>query len=145
MSGGSLAQLLTQTAARHGDRIALKLDDAELSYAAFEEGATRVAGLLKDRGLQPGDRVGLMLPNVPYFPVIYYGILRAGGVVVPMNVLLKGREVTFYLTDPGARVLLAWHDFAAPAQEGAEEAGADPVIVKPGEFEALLADAPRAP
>src|SRR3954449_5682803 len=107
MSGGSLAQLLTQTAARHGDRTALKLDDAELSYAAFEEGASRVAGLLEDRGLRPGDRVGLMLPNVPYFPVVYYGILRAGGVVVPMNVLLKGREVTFYLTDPGAEYLFA--------------------------------------
>src|SRR3954452_11601766 len=145
MSGASLAQLLTQTAARHGDRVALKLDDAELSYAAFDEGATRVAGLLKDRGVQPGDRVGLMLPNVPYFPVIYYGILRAGGVVVPMNVLLKGREVTFYLSDPEAKVLFAWHDFAAAAEEGAEEAGAEAIIVKPGEFEALLGDAPRAP
>jgi long-chain acyl-CoA synthetase len=145
MSGGSLAQLLTQTAARHGDRTALKLQDAELSYAAFDEGASRVAGLLKDRGVQPGDRVGLMLPNVPYFPVVYYGILRAGGVVVPMNVLLKGREVTFYLTDPAAKVMFAWHDFAAAAQEGAGEAGAEAIIVKPGEFEAVLADAPRAP
>src|SRR3954453_4995486 len=145
MSGGSLAQLLTETAARHGDRTALKLDDAELSYAAFEGGASRVAGLLKDRGVKPGDRVGLMLPNVPYFPVVYYGILRAGGVVVPMNVLLKGREVTFYLSDPEAKVLFAWHDFAAAAEEGAEEAGAEAIIVKPGEFEALLAEAPRAP
>ena len=42
-----------------------------------------------------------MLPNVPYFPIAYYGVLRAGGVVVPMNVLLKGREVGFYLEDPG--------------------------------------------
>src|SRR3954453_19151198 len=145
MSGGSLAQLLTKTAVRHGERTALKLDDAELTYAAFQEGASRVAGLLKDRGVKPGDRVGLMLPNVPYFAVIYYGILRAGGVVVPMNVLLKGREVTFYLTDPEAKVLFAWHDFAAPAQEGAQEAGAEAIIVAPGEFEARLADAPRAP
>jgi long-chain acyl-CoA synthetase len=145
MSGASLAQLLTETAARHRERVALKLDDAELTYAAFDEGASRVAGLLKDRGVQPGDRVGLMLPNVPYFPVIYYGILRAGGVVVPMNVLLKGREVTFYLTDPEAKVLFAWHDFAAAAEEGAKEAGAEAIIVAPGEFEARLADAPRAP
>src|SRR3954454_966140 len=145
MSGGSLAQLLTETAARHGDRIALRLDDAELNYTAFQEGASRVAGLLKDRGVQPGDRVGLMLPNVPYFPVIYYGILRAGGVVVPMNVLLKGREVTFYLTDPEAKILFAWHDFAAAAREGAKEAGAEAIVVKPGEFEKLLAGAPSAP
>src|SRR4051795_2234515 len=137
MSGASLAQLLTQTAARHGDRTALKLDDAELSYAAFEEGASRVAGLLEDRGLRPGDRVGLMLPNVPYFPVVYYGILRAGGVVVPMNVLLKGREVKFYLEDPDAKLVFAWHDFAEAAESGASEAGAEAIIVKPGEFEEL--------
>src|SRR4051812_6797083 len=145
MSGASLAQLLTETAARHRERVALKLDDAELTYTAFDEGASRVAGLLRERGVQPGDRVGLMLPNVPYFPVIYYGILRAGGVVVPMNVLLKGREVSFYLTDPGAKHLFAWQDFAAAAQQGAEEAGAEAIVVKPGEFERLLADAPSTP
>src|SRR3954471_13232598 len=145
MSGASLAQLLTETAARHRERVALKLDDAELTYAAFDEGASRVAGLLKDRGVAPGDRVGLMLPNVPYFPVIYYGILRAGGVVVPMNVLLKGREVNFYLSNPGAKHLFAWHDFAAAAQEGAEQAGAEAIIVAPGEFERLLEQAPSTP
>src|SRR3954463_16798188 len=141
----NLAQQLTDTAARHGDRSALKLDDAELTYAAFDEGASRVAGLLKSKGVEPGDRVGLMLPNVPYFPVVYYGILRAGAVVVPMNVLLKGREVTFYLTDPGAKHLFAWHDFSSPAQEGAAEAGAEVIVVAPGEFERLLGDAEPAP
>ena len=49
--------------------------------------------------MRPGDRIGVMLPNVPYFAVVYYGILRAGGVVVPMNVLLKEREVAYYLGD----------------------------------------------
>src|SRR3954469_1514286 len=141
----SLAQQLTDTAARFGDRPALKLDDAALDYAAFDESASRVAGLLRERGVGPGDRVGLMLPNVPYFPVIYYGILRAGGTVVPMNVLLKGREVNFYLEDPGAKHLFAWHEFADAAREGAEQAGAEAIIVAPGEFEQLLADAPSAP
>ena len=79
-----------------------------------------------------------MLPNVPYFPVVYYGVLRAGGVVVPMNVLLKGREVRFYLEDPGAKLLVAWHDFAEAAEAGAEEAGVECILVKPGEFEQLL-------
>src|SRR3954469_24709860 len=141
----SLAQQLTDTAARHGDRTALRLDDAVLTYEAFSEAASRVAGLLRERGVEPGDRVGLMLPNVPYFAVIYYGILRAGAVVVPMNVLLKGREVNFYLSDPGARHLFAWHDFAAPAREGAQVTGAEAIVVAPGEFEELLAGAPSAP
>ena len=79
-----------------------------------------------------------MLPNVPYFPVVYYGVLRAGGVVVPMNVLLKGREVAFYLEDSGAKLLFAWHEFDEAAQSGAEEAGAEVIDVKPGEFEQLV-------
>ena len=84
-----------------------------------------------------------MLPNVPYFAVVYYGILRAGAVVVPMNVLLKGREVEFYLEDPEAKVLFAWHDFAEAAEAGAEQAGAECILVKPGEFEKLLGAAPE--
>src|SRR3954454_2298861 len=140
----SLAQLLTETAGRHGERPALKLDDSVVNYAVLNEGATRIAGLLKEKGLQPGDRVGIMLPNVPYFGIVYYGILRAGGVVVPMNVLLKGREVAFYLKDSGAKHLFAWHDFGEAAQAGAEEAGAEAVLVKPGEFEQLVMNAPRS-
>jgi fatty-acyl-CoA synthase len=85
-----------------------------------------------------------MLPNVPYFAVVYYGILRAGGVVVPMNVLLKGREVAFYLSDSGAKIVFAWHDFGEAAQTGAEEAGSEAILVRPGEFEQLVMDAPRA-
>ena len=138
----SLAQLLTETAGRHGDRPALKLDDNVLTYGTLGQGASRIAGILRDRGLQPGDRVGVMLPNVPYFAIVYYGVLRAGGVVVPMNVLLKGREVGFYLSDSGARHIFAWHDFAQAAEEGAQEAGAEVIPVKPGEFEQLLAGAP---
>src|SRR3954467_3580786 len=138
----NLAHLLTESAARHADRPALKLDDTILSYATLDEGASHVAGLLKDRGLQPGDRVGVMLPNVPYFGVVYYGVLRAGGVVVPMNVLLKPREVEFYLSDSGAKHLVGWHEFAQPAEEGAQAAGADAIMVKPGEFEQPLPGAP---
>jgi long-chain acyl-CoA synthetase len=67
-----------------------------------------MAGLLAARGVEPGDRVGIMLPNVPYFAVVYYGILRAGGVVVPMNVAAQGPRGGFYLEDPGeAAVRLA--------------------------------------
>jgi long-chain acyl-CoA synthetase len=80
-----------------------------------------------------------MLPNVPYFAVVYYGILRAGGVVVPMNVLLKEREVAYYLSDPEARLLFAWHQFADAAHAGSDRAHADCLLVEPGDFESLLA------
>src|SRR4051812_21418241 len=107
--GSNLATILTDTASKFGDRPAVKLDDAVFNYTLLDEASARVASMLKAMGLQQGDRVGIMLPNVPYFPVAYYGVLRAGGVVVPMNVLLKAREVGFYLEDPGAKFVFAWH------------------------------------
>jgi long-chain acyl-CoA synthetase len=140
----NLARLLVETAERFGDRIAIKLDDAEVSYSMLDDSSARFAGLLKSKGFAPGDRVGIMLPNVPYFAIAYYGTLRAGGVVVPMNVLLKGRETAFYLTDPGAKHIVAWHDFLDAAQAGADEAGAEVIPVKPGEFEQVLGQAEPA-
>ena len=86
-----------------------------------------------------------MLPNVPQFAVAYYGALRAGAVVVPMNVLLKEREVAFYLRDSGADVLFAWHEFAGAAHAGAEQSAAEVVLVEPGQFEQLLARCEPAP
>ena len=135
----NLAGMVVDAARDHGDRPALKLDDAVVTYKELDEATARVAGLLREKGLKPGDRVGVMLPNVPYFAFAYYGVLRAGGVVVPMNVLLKGREVTFYLTDPEAELMFAWHGFEEAARTGAEEAGAEVINVAPGEFEQLLA------
>src|SRR5215207_5196266 len=143
--GRNLASLLTDSAARGGDRPAIKLDDATLTYAQLDGASMLVAGLLAQHGFQPGDRVGLMLPNVPYFPPIYYGILRARGVVVPMNVLLKGREVAFYLEDSGAKLLFAWNGFLEEAAPGAEHAGAELIEVAPGAFEQLLGAAQPQP
>ena len=136
---GNLARLLSDAVQRYGERPVLRCADAVLSYAALDEVSARVAGLLQERGVGPGDRVGIMLPNVWYFPVVYYGVLRTGAVVVPMNVLLKAREVAFYLADAQASLLFAWHGFADQAQVGAAQAGVDLVAVEPGSFEALMA------
>src|SRR3954447_5692122 len=148
-NGGSmsenLARILTETAAREGGRTAVKLDDFEANYELLDQGSARVAGMLREKGLEPGDRVGLMLPNVPHFPLVYYGVLRAGGVVVPMNVLLKGREVKFYLEDPGAKLLFAWEGFADAAQQGAEEAGAECIVVEGEGFLKQVMEAEASP
>jgi long-chain acyl-CoA synthetase len=66
-----------------------------------------------------------MLPNVSDFATCYYGVLRAGAVVVPMNALLKERKVQFYLAYSEAKALLAWHGFAEPAETGASGAGGE--------------------
>jgi long-chain acyl-CoA synthetase len=134
----NLAELLTMTTAREPDRPALRLDEFEMTYAQLDDASARAAAVLRVYGVEPGDRVGIMLPNVPQFAVAYYGTLRAGAVVVPMNVLLKGREVAFYLGDPEAKVCFAWEGFADEAKAGAAEAGAELIVVAPGEFEALL-------
>jgi long-chain acyl-CoA synthetase len=143
--GRNLASNLTETAARHGERTALKLDDTTLTYAQLDGASAHLAGLLVARGVRPGDRVGLMLPNVPHFPIVYYGILRAGATVVPMNVLLKQREVAFYLEDSGAKLLFAWEGFLEEARPGAEAAGAELVEVEAAGFTALVGAADPRP
>lgn len=134
----SLAVNLIETARRYPDKPALRLDDTEMSYRALDAASARLAGLLIARGLCPGDRVGVMLPNVCDFAVAFYGVLRAGGVVVPMSILLKEREATFYLSDSQAKAIIAWHDFAPVARAGAAAAGAECIVVTPGEFEELI-------
>ena len=74
----NLADNLTKTAEEHPDRPAVRLDDMVLTYAELQDGARRVAALLTDKGVGPGDRVGLVLPNVPPFPVLFYGALAVG-------------------------------------------------------------------
>ena len=135
----NLADNLTRTATEHAERPAVRLDDITLTYRELEEGARRVATLLADKGVGPGDRVGLVLPNVPPFPVLFYGALMAGAVVVPMNPLLKGREVKYYLEDSGAKIVFAWKDMADEAGKGAEAVGIECVPVDPADFTDMLA------
>jgi len=135
----NLALNLTRTAAEHPDEIAVKLDDAAFDYGLLDNASQRVSAMLTSKGIGPGDRVAIMLPNVPYFPAVYYAVLRAGAVVVPMNVLLKGREVGYYLSDSGAKLVFAWHGFLEAAEQGAQSAGDVEVVpVEPGEIEKLI-------
>ncbi|MEO7351968.1 MAG: long-chain fatty acid--CoA ligase [Marmoricola sp.] len=135
----NLADNLTKAAQKHPDRPALRLDDHVLSYSDLQDGARRVATLLKEKGVGPGDRVGLVLPNVPHFPVLFYGALAVGAVVVPMNPLLKGREVKYYLEDSGASIVFAWKDMAEEAGKGADAVGIECVQVDPAGFIDMLA------
>jgi long-chain acyl-CoA synthetase len=141
----NVADLLTRAAAERPDRVAIKVDETELSYAALHEAAIRTAGFLSARGVRPGDRVAIMLPNVAYFPICYYGALCAGAAVVPMNVLLKEREVAFHVGDSDATLLLAWHEFADAARAGVAQTDAECVLVTPGEFEAMIGQSPYTP
>ncbi len=136
--GTNLASIVTASAARDAAAPAVRLGERTLTYGDLDDQSARLATLLRERGMERGDRVGVMLPNVPEFPILYYGVLRAGGIVVPMNVLLKRREIAFYLEDSGAKILLAWHDFVDEAREGAADAGTELIEVEPEAFAATL-------
>jgi len=138
----NLASYLTSSTAAHRDRVALRMGEATLTYSNLDDASARVAGLLREAGIRPGDRVGVMLGNTPAFAVVYYGVLRAGAAVVPMNPLLKAREVSYYLSDSQARVLFAAEAFAAEAHAGANSSGTTVIQVGPG-FLADLAGQPR--
>jgi long-chain acyl-CoA synthetase len=137
----NLASNLVQTARARTDSVAIRDGAADTTYGELDLQSSRVAGMLAARGIQPGDPIGLMLPNVAEFASIYYGVLRAGGVVVPMNPLLKAREVAYYLGDSGARFVFAWHGFAAEAGSGAERADSEAIVVDPATFAELAAAA----
>jgi long-chain acyl-CoA synthetase len=141
----NLSSLLDQAAADHGERPAVRLDGLVLSYAELRDAAGRVASLLSSLGIEPGDRVAVMLPNVPAFPIAFFGALGAGAIVVPMNPLLKSREVDYHLGDSGAKVLFAWHEAATEAAKGAAGTGAQVLEVDDPDLHALLAGLAPAP
>jgi long-chain acyl-CoA synthetase len=105
---GNLASLLEDTAADYPDRTAIVFGETRLSYARLDAAANQVANLLASRGVRQGDKVALSCPNVPCFTIVYYGILKAGATVVPLNILLKGREIAHHLADSDAKVYFAF-------------------------------------
>jgi long-chain acyl-CoA synthetase len=106
----NLATILIETARRQPEAEALRRGGRLVSYAELERASAGVADRLGAEGVRPGDRVALMLPNVPEFVAAYYGILRAGAVVVPLDVDLKRDELRWSLDDAGASLLIAWRD-----------------------------------
>lgn len=140
----NLAENLQATATAHPAQVAIKLDDLEIPFAALANGAARVASWLSSLGVEPGDRVAITMPNLPQFPVIYYGILWAGATVVPLNPLFKGREFSYALSDSGSKVIFAWEGMAEEAEKGAAEAGAVFVSVGQGFMAQVAEHAPAA-
>ncbi|MUN35889.1 long-chain-fatty-acid--CoA ligase [Actinomadura litoris] len=104
----NLSVLLEDAARETPERDAVVFGDIRLSYAFVDGVANQVANLLRSRGIGPGDKVALASPNLPYFPMVYFGALKAGAVVVPLNVLLRPREIAYHLADSGAKALFCF-------------------------------------
>src|SRR5688572_28316103 len=100
----NLAVLLEDSARNVPERTAVICGDVQLTYAEVNAKANQVANGLKKLGIGRDDKVALSCANLPFFPIIYYGILKTGAVVVPLNILFKAREVAYHITDSDARV-----------------------------------------
>ncbi len=108
----NLAVLLEDSARGVPDRIAVICGDARMTYAEVNTKASQVAHALREIGIERGDKVALSCPNLPFFPIIYYGILKIGAVVVPVNVLMKGREIAYHLADSDAKAYFCFEGAA---------------------------------
>ena len=135
----NLIRWLLQQAAERPEAAAIKQGDLTLSYAALNDASARAASLLRSHGVQPGDRVSMIMPNVAYFPIVYYAVLRLGAVVVPSNPLLKAGEISYIWQDADCRVAVVLELFGPDAHTAAKDTGTDVITVVPGEFDQLLA------
>ncbi len=113
----TLAELVRAVTQRNGAKPAIIFQDTEISYAALDAAIERAANGLATRGITHGDRVGILLPNLPQFVIAYYAIQRVGGVVVPINVLYKAEEIAYVLNDSEATALVVYEGFYPNAAE----------------------------
>ena len=129
----SIASILAESAVRHSDRTAVVMGESTTTYADLWLDARRYAAALRDTaGIGPGDKVAVLIPNVPDFPKTYYGILALGAVVVPVHALLKAEEIAYVLQDSGAKALVCHEALAGEGAKGAELA--DVRVLTPGDL-----------
>src|SRR3954464_2385017 len=117
----NVAVILEESAKNKPEKPALILDDTIFTYVELDNAAKKFANALVSLGVKPGDKVAMMVPNIPQFAIVYYGILNVSASVVPLNVLLKGPEVAYHLDDSDAVALVAWEGFLDEAQKGFED------------------------
>ncbi|QLG62098.1 long-chain-fatty-acid--CoA ligase [Halorarum salinum] len=137
----NLVESVAAAADEHADGTAVGFRGRELTYGELWGQIGAFASGLADAGVEPGDRVGLYLPNLPQFVVGFHGTLRAGGVVVPMNPQYKAREIEHLLSDSGADVVVALADLAPFVEEVREETGVEHLVTVGGDGDAGADDA----
>ena len=94
------------------EKLAIIWNETRLTFKQLNDYANRVANGIRALGLQPGDKIALSCPNLPHFPIAYFGILKAGCVVVPLNVLFRPREIAYHLRDSDAKAIFVFEGTA---------------------------------
>ena len=130
----TIASILAESAVRYADNTAVVLGDLRITYAQLWGHAKQYAAVLRENGVKEGDKVALLLPNTPHFPLAYFGTLALGAVVVPVHALLKAEEIEYVLTDSGASVLVCAAPLLAEGTKGAELAGVPVLAVMDGGY-----------
>jgi long-chain acyl-CoA synthetase len=136
----NLASVLAESALRTPDAVAVVLGDERIGYADLWEQTRQYAAVLAEEGIGPGDRVAVLIPNVPDFPRVYYAVLSLGAVVVPVHALLVAREISYTLTDSGAKLLVCAAPLLGQGAPGAESAGVPLLSVMGGDGSVRLDD-----
>src|SRR6185369_17618561 len=104
----NLASIVSHHARLAPAKEAIVWNDVRLTYGELDALSNRVANALVEMGIGHNDKVALVCPNLPYFPAVYYGIMKVGAVVVPLNVLFKQRELIYHLTDSDAKAVFVF-------------------------------------
>ena len=107
----TLVSQLYHSAQSAPSQYALVIEDTEITYNSFINAVKKLAGGLVELGIEKGDRVAILLPNVPHFCISYYAIMAANGVAVPLNFMHDVKELEHQLKDSGAKILIAWQSF----------------------------------
>jgi len=134
-----LVQSIERWAASLPDAVALRFEGEAITYKELNLRANQVANGLQGLGVEKGDRVAIMLPNIPEFVYVLLGTLKLGAVTVPFNTLYKGGEILHILKDSGARVLIALTNFAPMINEIRPELPALKHVILTGERNLLFA------
>ncbi len=100
-----LQAVLDQTAAKYPNNVYTIFNDATRTFAQVQDTANRIANFLASAGIKKGDRVAIFLPNLPHYPAIFFGILKAGAVCVTCNPIYTAGELNYQLNDAGAKVV----------------------------------------
>ena len=130
-----LTWLLDRATSRHPNRVAFIYYGSRITYAQFSNLANRFAIGLQRLGVQKGDHVAIALPNIPQFPIAFYGALKAGAVVVPTNPLYTEREMRHQLVDSGAKVIVMLDTFYSIVRKIRQQTALEHVVVtNPADF-----------
>ncbi|WP_189277618.1 long-chain-fatty-acid--CoA ligase [Kitasatospora griseola] len=119
----SVAAILAESALRRPEHPAIVSGTRRITYRELWDGARRYAAVLRARGIGPDDKVALLLPNTPHFPLAYFGVLALGAVAVPVHALLRAEEIAYVLRDSGAAALICAAPLLAEGGKAAETAG----------------------